>query len=795
MANMLLKAREIYQFGKFQLDPAARTLWRDTEVVTLNRRAFDVLLYLVRNPGKLISRDELLKSVWPDAFVDENSLSQSISALRRALDEKPGEPSYIATVPGRGYQLIISVQTVVLDSTTGTGTEEPAVPEAQSRVRPQVLVGIQTVNEHTHTLVEESVHPFRRRWLSGRIAVGWVVALAGITAIVVGWRLMHPPTYGHAEAVIADLDNETGDADFDHSLNRMLQIDLQQSPYFAVVGEGRKRDTLNRMRQPVDERITAPLAREICQRLNGQLYLTPAIAKIGDRYLVSLEANDCADGHALGAGRKEVSSKSEVLPALSGLTQQVRRDAGESRASIQQFNRPLFNSYTASLEALKAYSEATRLAYAGKFAESIALYQRAIDLDQKFAAAYADMAGAYFNMGDELHDREAASKAYELRDSVNDYERFFIEYGYHASVTGDLHAQLNTLRQWAGTYSNDSIPIAALVNIETQIGEFANSAAYADRALELQRSSNIHNSTTYDIAARAYHHANMPDKLRAVYTEALQANADSQGLHATMLEFAVENGDATGLEREIVWSRGKPDECRILLIAALAAVAAGQVRRADALFAEADSAARRDKLEDILADYNAFHARMLVELGFTDEAKSLIEQPMNGEASADRLFAEAEIGDAAKALAEAQRQETAAPTDVLTGTEFTPSVRAAIALRQGKPGDAIAQLKADAPYELRNPTVPYLRGQAYLAIHQGPQAAAEFAKIADKPWLADPPSPLIALASLGLARAYALEGNSASCQNEYQKFFTLWKDADADLPILREAHSEYERIR
>lgn len=782
---MSLTLKEIYRFEEFELNLARRALLREGQPVPVPPKAFEVLVYLVMHPGEVVTKEELIQAVWPESFVEEGNLAHQVSSLRKAFADHAG---YIVTVPGRGYQFTVEVV-----------RHAPALPEQGGPSEPppagQTLIGIQTVRERTQVVVEESVGTPRRRGLLWKTAVGGGAVLAVISVIVAAWRLTHHHDYGHAEAVIADLDNETGDPDFDHSLNRLLQIDLEQSPYFTIVGEGRKRDTLKTMRQPVDERITAPLAREICQRLNGQLYLTPAIAKVGDHYQISLEANDCIDDHSLGAGHKEVSSRNEVVAAATALARQMRRDAGESRASIRQFDKPLFNSYTTSLDALKAYSEASRLAYAGKFAESIALYQRAIELDPKFAAAYADMASVYFNLGDGAHDREAATKAYFLRDTVNDRERFFIDYGYQNSVTGDLHAERDVLRQWAGTYPNDSFPLAALVNLETQVGEYGNAADYAGRALDLQQRGNIHNSTTYDIAARAYYRANMPDKLRAVFAEALQSNADSQGLHGTMLEFAAENGDIAGVEREIASSRGKPDESFILLTAGLAALAAGQARRAGALFAEAASAARRENQEEILTEYEDDYARMLVELGLTKEAQALLKRlPPIHDSSADRLYTEAEIGEAAPALAEAKRQQDAAPNDVLMKVESTPSVHAAVALRQGKPDEAIALLQADAPYELRDPTVPYLRGQAYLAANQGPQAVVEFEKLADHPWLADPPSPLIVLAHLGLARAYALENKTAESRKEYEKFFALWKDADTDIPTLKQAHGEYAHM-
>jgi DNA-binding winged helix-turn-helix (wHTH) protein/tetratricopeptide (TPR) repeat protein len=778
-ARMSLVRKVLYRFDEFELDRGKRTLSRDGGQVLLSPKAYEVLVHLVIHAGDVVTKEELMQAVWPGSFVEEGNLAQQVSSIRKAFADRA---KYIVTIPGRGYQFTAEVEQDI-----------PARP-AESALPGQPLIGLETVRERTHIVVEETTAPAHHNWRSGRTALwGVAVFLTVALAAVLGLRLAHRPTIGHAETVIADLENETGDTDFDHSLNRMLQIDLQQSPYFTIVGERSARGVLKLMRQPEDERITAPLAREICQRLNGQLYITPAIAKVGDRYLLTLEANDCVDGHSLGADHKETSSKSEVLAVFTALTRRVRQDVGESADSLRQFDQPLFNSYTSSLDALKAYSEATHFALAGRFAESIALYQHAVELDPQFAAAYADMASDYFNMGDEEHDREAVTKAYALRDTVNAYERFFIEYGYHASVTGDLPAELEVLRQWSATYPQDYIPLTALINLETVMGQDAAAAADADRMLDLQRRDHIHNATSYEMSARAYHRANMPDKFRAVYAEALQSKAESEGLHSIMLQFSAENGDTAGVQREIAWSRGKPEECRMLQAAGLAALAAGQVRRAETLFAEATVAAQRDKLQDTLADFDDYRARMLVELGLIEEARKVLLVLPPFDPTLDKAFTEAEVGNAAEAVAEAQRQQAAAPNDTLLNAVYFPSVRAAVALREGKPSEAVSLLQAAAPFELRDPSASYLRGQAFLAAHQSVEAAAEFEKIADHPWLANPAACLVTLAHLGIARALAQQDKFDASRRQYEVLFALFQGAD-DLPVLEQAHREYAHL-
>jgi DNA-binding winged helix-turn-helix (wHTH) protein len=784
--GMSLKTHDVLQFGDFEVDPVGRSVTRGEVKLALNRRAFDVLLFMAQHPGEVLSREHLLKSIWPDSYVDENSLSQSISALRRALEEKPGENSYIATLPGRGYQFLATVQVVPGKS----GTE--AIADGSMAERP-LLIQEYTVSRQVVTQ-EHRESTSRRR----RLRVGWPLAIVSVLVLSsVGymvWRNRHEAGYQHVGAVLADLQNETGDPEFDHTLNKVLQIDLQQSPYFAVVSEGKAKRTLQMMRQDPDGPLTAGLAREVCQRLNDQVYVVPGIAKLGSRYSLTMQLNACSDGHTLGSGREEVSSKNEVLSAWSSLTNKMRRDAGETRRSLRDFDKALYDEPTSSLQALKAYSDAVPLGDRGKFQEAIALYQHAIDLDPNFAVAYADMSSMYFNLDDPVGDKAAISKAYALRDTANERERFYIELRYAQSVTGDLNALLQALHQWAGMYPDDNLPLSDLANFETWTGQYTAAAAYADRVLEIQHRQNIHNGISYEIAARAYHHANMPDKLRAVYAEALQWKVDTPGIHCVMLEFAAENGDAAEVQRQIASARNTPAEAHILQNAALAALAAGQVRRADALLAEARKVAERDKLQDSLADLDDDYVRMLVELGFTAKAKALLTSLPPADPSLDRAFAQAAVGDTSAALAEAARRKAAAPQDTLINVEYIPSVQAVVALHEGEPQEAISLLAPSAPFELRDPTVPYLRGQAYLAAHMPEQAMQEFAKLSDHPWLADPPAPLMALSHLGLARALAQQHQDAQAVEQYKKLFSLWSDADSGIPILRQARLEASQL-
>jgi tetratricopeptide (TPR) repeat protein len=310
----------------------------------------------------------------------------------------------------------------------------------------------------------------------------------------------------------------------------------------------------------------------------------------------------------------------------------------------------------------------------------------------------------------------------------------------------------------------------------------------------IEHAQNLHNGISLEIAARAYHHANLPDKMRAAYADAVQNKVDTQGLHSVMLGFAAENGDEAEVERQIAWARNTPNEAHILQEAGSAALAAGQAKKADALFAEAHVAAARDKVQDSMPDLDDYYIRMLVEVGLTERAKELLKTLPATDPTLDRAFAQALLGEGAPALAAAETMRAASPRDTLVTVEYVPSVQAIVAMQQKRPADAVRMLEAVTPFEMRDPTVPYLRGQALLAAGKPAEAAKEFAKLADHPWIADPPAPLIALAHVGLARAYAQQKNVDQARREYATFFTLWTGADADLPILREARQEAAQL-
>jgi DNA-binding winged helix-turn-helix (wHTH) protein len=288
-----MRAEEIFQFGEFRVDPQDRTLRRNDAPVTLNRRAFDVLLYLVRHPGRVVTKDELLKHVWPDAFVDENNLTQSISVLRKALEERPGAHSYIATLPGRGYQFIVPVE-VIGSPAAITLNEPPVQPTAGNTV----VVQQRTVKTSVVTEeIEQEALPAPRRGFFVPLVLLVVVGIAGIAGYA-AWRRYHPPPTS-AKVVIANFQNSTGDTTFDTTLDRALAIDLSQSPYMDVMGEREVVAALQFMGQKQETPLSPDLARQVCERSNRRAFLTGSIATVGHVYLLTLDATDCISGEKL----------------------------------------------------------------------------------------------------------------------------------------------------------------------------------------------------------------------------------------------------------------------------------------------------------------------------------------------------------------------------------------------------------------------------------------------------------------------------------------------------------------
>jgi len=757
-------------FGSFILDPARRTLSHRGAPVAISPTVFDTLLYLVEHPRRIVSKDELLEAVWHGKTVEESNIKQTVFTLRGALTAAGGPHDFIQTAPGRGYRFTAPVEV----QTWKAGQVEQA--HFAYAISPQLAVAAPMA------AAAKPSSPWRLAglWLAAAV----VVALAGGGGLY--WWDAHRPL-PHNLVVLADFKNLSKDPLFDNSLAQAVQIDLVQSPAITLLPDARLRETLTEMTLSPDAPLTPALAQQVCARNNGQAAVSAAVATVGDRYLLTLTATDCVEGQILAAEKAEVASKDALLPALDVLVGKLRNRLGESHASIATFNAPMLQRRTASLAALQAYSQGHDLFNHGKRLESIDLFKKAIELDPKFAVAYSDLARVYSNLREQTLAKQYALKAYSLKSGESPLQQLQIAYTYAGLVSGDAEEKVRILRQMTTLYPNDEAAWANLADSEDWIGQYPAAIAAAQRAV----ASNPSFEGPYAILCKAYMHASQFDKAAATCAVPVAKHMDGDETHSLLLQLAYVRGDQAGVARELAWSKGKPDERTQIINQALEAFRRGQVQQGVALFAQIAAQSEAVGLPDFTAAPNA---RLLNDLGLPDLARQYLAKVPAGFDSADYRFALAELGDPARAETLVRTDLHDAPSNTLLSNVSAPEVNAALALRRGDPRAAIDALKPAGPYELKTYDIPYLRGCLELAADDGAQAAIEFHKVLDNPGI-EPVSPLYSLAQLGLARALRLQNDRAGSAKAYEAFFADWKDADADLPLLRAARAEYAALK
>jgi Flp pilus assembly protein TadD len=603
--------------------------------------------------------------------------------------------------------------------------------------------------------------------------------------------------------VLADFTNTTGDPVFDGTLRQALSAQLEQSPFLNLLSDERIAQTLSLMAQPKETRLTHELTREVCQRTASAAVLNGSIAQLGNEYLLTLKAVNCSNGDVLASTTAQAADKNHVLDAVGNMAAALRSKLGESLASVQKYDAPAENVTTPSLEALKAYS----LGYQAQvikndYAAAIPFFQRAISLDPNFAMAYARLGANYFNLNETVRASENISKAFELRERVSEREKFYIASHYGHFVTGNLEAARKSYELWAQTYPRDHVPSNNLAVIYNNLGDYASTLSRAQQTLKMNPGSGI----SYSNLASAYVSLNRLDEARATIDEAKTRNLDSPLNHATLYMIDFLQHDSAGMQQETAHLMGKPGyEDIVLYYQSDTASCAGQFAKANESTRLAAESAQRVDENETAAGYQAeaaLRAALVGDMTFAKQhAPAALALSDGGDVKAMAAIALALAGDSAPALRLADDLDKRLPEDTIVQFDYLPMIRAAVALHSGDANKAIAALAPAAPYELGAASQNlnfllypvYLRGEANLAARQGSAAAAEFQKILDHPGVVLN-EPISALARLGLARAYALAGEPAKAKIEYQDFLALWKDADAGIPILRQAKAEYARL-
>jgi DNA-binding winged helix-turn-helix (wHTH) protein/tetratricopeptide (TPR) repeat protein len=775
---------KVYRFGEFAVDPLARTLKCEDEAVALTRRSFDLLLYLVQNAGRILSREELLKQIWPDTFVDENSLAKNVSVLRKALDDVTGERSFILTLPGRGYQFAAVVE---IDSPPEEATLARANPVPEPR-----SIGILREQRTTRTNVTE----FRLEQLPaapfGRFAflMLLLILMAGIVAAgLLLWRHFHPAPLS-ASVVLAGFENATGDKDFDFALNRAFQIELEQSPFLDILSRASVRETLTQMQLKADAQLTPELAREVCERNNAQAVLSGSLSRLADKYLLIVNANSCVTGKSVAGYKQQVSSKGNVLAALDSAAGHVRRQLGESAASLGRFQTPIAQATTSSLEALRAYTEALRAQDRGDSAAEQALFEKAISLDPNFASAYRGLSVGYNARQDYVQAISTIQKAWDLRAHTTERERLTIEIAYNTYGDRDWEGAVERLQLYNQIYPNDAAAWFSLSSMYSRLGEYPQAIEAAEHANRLAP----HSGSGAETLARAYMRANRFAEAKRVAANAIAEGKDRWGTHRILYQIAYVEHDTQRMKTEGEWGFTHGQMGQSLTDLGFVAASEGKVREAIDDFTRARQEAVRSGDADFADDATMFLAGILIQDGYPREAADSLNQ-MRSDAIDPGTTAEfkAELGN----LGPAQRQVAALsagdPRNTLSRYFDLPMMRALLEIKEHKPAEAVKDIEPARKYQMRDYGVPYMRARAEADAGMLDKAAEDYRLILANPGL-DPIWPGHSLAHFQLARVLARQNKLDQARAEYEAFLALWKDGDPQVPILIEARQEYAKL-
>ena len=755
------------RFGPFDVDLRSGDLHKHGIRLKLQPQPFQILVLLLKHPGDVVTRDELRQALWPaDTFVDfDTGLNSAIKKLRDVLDDSAEEPRYIETLPRRGYRFI-------------------------ARVENCNLLASVTVEEHVAPVPPlEPTPKLRNRRRPVVTACG---AALLIVAAFIAWRVFFgPPALTETDTIVlASFVNNTGDPIFNDSLDKALEVKLTESPFLSLLPEADVRATMRTMRDDPNERVTQELAIEICKRWGLKAVVVPEIDTVGGKYLITLEAIDAANQKSIARRQGEAQTKEQVIAALGKAGSQLRRRLGESLSSVERYNAPLDLATTSSLEALQVYSTGQTLYRSGKRRESIPLFETAVEMDPRFSSAYAMLGAAYHSVGDNQASRKNFYRAFELKDRrLTQEENFQTTALYHSSITGNLEKETAVLASYKQAYPRSAealnlsgIAHAQMGRTEESLDEFylaidhspVPSAQYYSNATQA-----LMILGRFDEAKKLLDQWQQRGSLTPFQTMLRYRIAFIENDTATMEQFARETpeGDVPSvhLKMELAFLRGDFSKLRSL---------------SEALVSQQRQAKRMQNVGQELA----YHAAEESSVGNDVLARNLCRQAEEaGNNSALGLMncarALGDAGDAAQVEALATKLDRLFPEDTLQQKILLPVIRSIIERKRGNLAKAVDLLAPVTQYP--NVVVFYYRAQAYAAAGDHADAAADFETVIDhRGW---PDWEVFApLAQLGLARAYAMQGNREDSRKAYDDFFTTWKNADPDIPILRQAKAEYK---
>ncbi|HXB00755.1 MAG TPA: winged helix-turn-helix domain-containing protein [Steroidobacteraceae bacterium] len=779
----------VLRFGPFELNAAAEELRENGRLRRIPPQPFRVLFLLADRAGQIVTRKEIRHCLWGERkYVDvEHGINFCVSQIRGALHDPAELSRYIKTVPRRGYCFVAPTDRLVRSATGDAAIAAAAEGESSS-------------NSHIHV----NTQPRREIHRVLRLPAAAVILL---TLLSIPMSTQNAQTHAPAPltekdfVVVADFANTTGEEAFDDSLRQALAIELRQSPFLNVLADAKVRQTLKRMGRPDNQPMTPDVAQNICLRTGSKAVLDGKISKLGSHYFMSLTAVACDSSEALASTQGETARRDDVLATLSKLATQLRAGLGESLRSVQKFDVPV-EVTTASLEALKSYSDGLKVLVSKGDAPSIPFFSRAIELDPDFSMAYATLAARYNNLDQPSQALRLATRAYELRDRVSERERLVITTRY-LRLTGQLEKLTQALDMWISEYPRDAGPHGSLGSNYAFMGEYSKALTEWQTAVRLAPDD----VSMYENLGVVYLALNRPLEAEQTLNSAFAQNLDSGGLRWAAYYLGFVQKDSGLMQQQAQWSVGKPGSEDILLSAQADTEGFfGRLRSAREFSRRAVDSAIRSDYPEAAALWQVNAALREAEFNEPREARSDVRAALALSAGRNvKMLAAltlARLGDADQAETIANELQSENPRNTVFAHFRLPSIAAAIALSRGNPARAVECLEAIRPYELGEPSPSglaplypaYLRGLAYLSMHDGAAAAVEFKKVLDNPGIALNFAPA-ALAQLDLARAYVLAKDAIHATAAYDSFLSLWKDADTNIPIRAVAEQEVARLR
>ena len=772
---MTLETRSsaILRFGVFEVDVRSGELRKQGVRVKLQEQPFHVLTVLLQCPGEVVSREELRNQNWPaDTFVDfDNGLNTAINKLREALGDSADNPRFIETLPRRGYRFIAPVS-------SDEGSEK------------------------------RELKPARRSGLNLLLGIAAALAIGAASTAGLYLRWKKSQVTEKDTIVLADFVNTTGDPAFDDTLKHGLRAQLEQSPFLNLLSDQQVSEELRFMARQPSERLTSDLARDLCRRIGSKAVLDGSISSLGSHYVIDLSATNCQAGTSLGAAQSEAADKEHVLTALGAAGTKIRQKLGESLASIHQYDVPIERVTTASLEALHAYSLGMKYVDAHDYRGALPHFQRAVELDPNFASAYMRVANAAgYVEGQGTIRIENIEKAYALRDRVSRREYFHIT-ARHFGNLENLEKSASEEELWAETYPRDAEAHFLLADIAMTKGNWEEAVKHGRLSVEFNPNDNrnYYNLAVSELALEQL------DAAMGTCEQAVGRNKNDRHIHLVRYWISFVRRDPKEMENELRvlrdLARENPEaQVEMLGVEGATEMYYGKLARGRAFFqAVQDVFARTGTGNDGgRTAYYSYWAFLNAELGNKREAREYVQraaQQLRSRADFIIALAAARAGEISLAEKFATEYDRDPPSSWWVQNRHLPVARAALAMGRGRPAEAIAYLRVvngdtswmgNDPASLDGLVPAYLRGQGYLQLGQGKEAAAEFQRLIDHPGIVVN-SPFGALARVGLARAYMLRGDTAKARAAYQDFLTLWKDADADIPILQQAKAEYAKL-